>query len=244
MTSPSHIPEHIAVVMDGNGRWAENRNLTRVEGHQAGADAAKNLIEQCIKRGIKYLTLFAFSSENWGRPQEEIDALMTLFLDSLQSKTNELHQNKVCIKFIGNTNKFSPELREQINQSHEKTKNNEGLTLIIAVDYSGRWDLEMAFQKIAEKVKAGELNSKDINTDIISKHLQTKDIPDPDLIIRTSGEQRISNFLLWQAAYSELYFTDVLWPDFTTDEFTKALTAYTNRQRRFGLTSNQINSRE
>lgn len=240
MTEFSLIPEHIAIVMDGNGRWAKQRNLPRIEGHEAGADSAKNTVEQCVKYGVKYLTLFAFSSENWGRPKKEVEALMSLFLDALQNKTHDLHQNQVCLQFIGDRENFSEDLRQQIRESEEQTKKNTGLKLIIAVDYSGRWDLEVACREIALAVQENQLNIADINSDVISEHLQTAGIPDPDLIIRTSGEQRISNFMLWQAAYSELYFTDVLWPDFSSEEFKKAISVFQNRQRRFGLTEEQL----
>lgn len=241
MTQPSLIPSHVAIVMDGNGRWAQQRNLSRNKGHQAGVETAKNAVEYCIKKGIKILSLFAFSSENWGRPEEEVNGIMSLFFEALQNKTEDLNDNNVRLRFIGDISILNPKLIHQIDYSAKNTSQNHGLELIIAVNYSGRNDIESAIKHIVNRVLNNEIKSSDINQSVISEALSTMGVPDPDLIIRTSGERRISNFMLWQSAYSELYFTDVLWPDFTEAEFDKALNDYATRQRRFGLTTEQIN---
>lgn len=241
MTQPSLIPSHVAIVMDGNGRWAQQRNLSRNKGHQAGVETAKNAVQYCIKKGIKTLSLFAFSSENWGRPEEEVNGIMSLFFEALQEKTEELNDNNVRLRFIGDISLLNPKLKDQINYSAQNTSLNQGLELIIAVNYSGRNDIESAVKHIVNRLMKNEIKLTDIDQTMISAALSTMGLPDPDLIIRTSGEQRISNFMLWQAAYSELYFTDVLWPDFSEAEFDKALEDYASRQRRFGLITEQIN---
>ncbi len=234
MTQPSLIPAHIAIVMDGNGRWAQQRHLSRNKGHQAGVISAKNVVQHCIKKGIKILSLFAFSSENWGRPEEEVEGLMSLFFEALQDRTPELIENNVRLRFIGDTASLAPQLIQQIDHSQQHTCKNQGLELIIAVNYSGRSDIESAVKSITKRALNHKIKLDDIDQSMISQSLSTADLPDPDLIIRTSGEQRISNFMLWQAAYSELYFTDVLWPDFNEEELDKALKDYASRQRRFG----------
>lgn len=234
------LPKHIAIIMDGNGRWATQRGLERIAGHEEGGKVARKIIEICAKKSISVLTLFAFGCENWKRPQDEINCLMNLFLHSLQKETTTLNENNVQLKFIGDLSAFSQDLQEQIRLSEMQTAENQGLKLVIAVNYSGQWDILQATQKIAEQVKENGLNATDINEIIFENQLSTAGLPMPDLFIRTSGEQRISNFLLWQLTYTELYFTEILWPDFTEEEFEKALEFYSNRERRFGLTTEQL----
>lgn len=234
--SRAHLPSHIAIVMDGNGRWATQRDLPRVSGHEAGAESVRKAIEYCGKLGVNVLTVFAFSRENWGRPEPEVNALMQLFLEALCNETEQLADHNIKLKFIGDISMFNNKLQAQIKVSQERTAANNGLTFVIAANYSGKWDIMQAMQQIVAK----KIKSEDINEDLISSYLSTASLPDPDLFIRTSGEQRISNFLLWQAAYSEFYFSDVLWPDFNETELDKALAFYASRQRRFGLTQEQL----
>jgi undecaprenyl diphosphate synthase len=236
----SKLPRHIAIVMDGNGRWAKKRHLPRIAGHKEGLNTVRRIIQDCGKLGIEALTLFAFSSENWRRPDDEITGLMTLFLTALQNEVKKLHENQVQIRFIGDQTRFSKQLIAGIEAAEKLTANNNKLKLIIAADYGGRWDITQAMQKIINKMKAGELATETITEELISQHVTLADLPEPDLFIRTSGEQRISNFLLWQLAYTELYFTDALWPDFDERELQKALDYYSTRQRRFGYTGEQI----
>ncbi len=236
----SALPKHIAIVMDGNGRWAKQRQLARTAGHQAGVESARELIEACVDKGIETLSLFAFSSENWHRPTEEIDTLMRLFLISLNREVNKLHESKVQLRFIGDIARFNDKLQKSIRHAEGLTKNNTGLKLIIAVNYGGRWDMMQSCRKLAQQVLDGKLKVEDISSDNFNLFLSTADLPEPDLFIRTSGEKRISNFFLWQLAYTELYFTDVLWPDFRKDTFNAALADFANRQRRFGKTAEQI----
>lgn len=232
----AHLPTHIAIVMDGNGRWAKQRNLPRVSGHEAGAESVRKTIEHCGKLGVKVLTVFAFSRENWGRPEDEVNALMQLFLESLCNETEQLAEHNIQLRFIGDISMFNMELQDQIKVSQEKTAANDGLIFVIAANYSGKWDITQAMQQIA----ANQCPPEAINEELISAYLSTAKLPDPDLFIRTSGEQRLSNFLLWQAAYSEFYFSDVYWPDFNEAELDKALAFYASRQRRFGLTQEQL----
>ncbi len=232
--SNENLPAHIAVVMDGNGRWANKRFLPRIAGHKAGVNAARDIVKNCRKAGIKVLSLFAFSSENWRRPRAEVSALMDIFITGLEREVEMLHQNDVQLRFIGDRTRFSEKLVKKIYEVEALTQQNKSMVLIIAVDYGGQWDITQAMQKIAAKVEAGTLKSVDITPQLISEHLSFADLPDPDLFIRTSGEMRISNFMLWQLAYSELYFTDKLWPDFNAEELELALAHFAKRQRRYG----------
>lgn len=229
-----NLPQHIAIIMDGNGRWATQRNLPRIFGHREGAEKIKSLVEYCSNVGIKVLTLWAFSTENWNRPPKEVQFLMQLFMRKIEQEIDALHKNNVQFRIIGNMSQLSSKLQKKIIQATELTANNNGLKLVLALNYSGRWDLTQAMQKIAEKVEQNKISPIAITAELISQNLITADLPEPDLLIRTSGEIRISNFMLWQLAYTELYFTDTLWPDFNNSELEKALTAYAARERRFG----------
>ncbi len=244
MESQKQIPRHVAVIMDGNGRWAKKRHLPRNAGHKAGVEAVRKLIEICLGKGIDVLTLFAFSTENWRRPRQEINALMELFLLSLQREAKKLHENNVKLRFIGDISSFNSRLKEKIASVENLTEANNGLVLVIAVNYGGQWDILEAARKLAHKVAAGELQADDIGHENFAQELCLADLPEPDLFIRTSGEQRISNFLNWQLAYTELYFTDTLWPDFNAETFAKALAFFANRQRRFGCINEQIKQKE
>ena len=232
--SNTNLPQHVAIIMDGNGRWAKKRLLPRLAGHRAGVEAARRVVKHCIKRQIKILSLFAFSSENWRRPAQEVSYLMELFLSGLEREVKMLHQNNVQLRFIGDRTRFNHKLVEKILEVEQLTRNNSGLILMIAVDYGGQWDICQATRKIAQDVLYGKLSSDAITPQTISTHLSFADLPDPDLFIRTSGELRLSNFMLWQLAYTELIFTDVLWPDFDEAELDKALLEFANRERRFG----------
>lgn len=236
-TTPSNLPQHIAIIMDGNGRWAKQRFLPRVAGHRSGVETVREVIKCCVKRNIKVLSLFAFSSENWRRPSQEVGYLMELFFSALEREVRTLHENKVRMRFIGDRGRFSDRLCQKIAEVEALTQENPGLTLIIAADYGGQWDICQAVKKLTQAVEAGTLSSSDISPEKIASQLSFADLPDPDLFIRTSGELRISNFMLWQLAYSELYFTDTLWPDFNEAEFDKALAQYAQRERRFGHSS-------
>jgi len=233
-------PNHIAIIMDGNGRWAKNRNLPRVAGHRAGVKTLRKLIEHAVRIGLETMTVYAFSRENWQRPETEVDLLMDLFMTALQSEVKDLHKNNVHLKFIGDRTAFSNKLQKTIADSELLTAPNSGLCLNVAVNYSGRWDMTQAFQSISKELASDSLMIEDINESLISGRLSLSGNKDPDLFIRTGGEQRISNYFLWQLAYTELYFTDVLWPDFTPEELDKAIAWFTNRQRRFGKTPEQI----
>lgn len=234
-------PRHIAIIMDGNGRWAQQRFMPRAAGHQAGVRAVRQTVEHCTRSGIEVLTLFAFSSENWRRPREEVSLLMKLFLTTIQSEIDELNRNNICLKFIGNRSAFSEKLQSKMMDAEAQTKDNTGLKLVIAVNYGGRWDLCQAFQTISNKICSGELPShQSINEQLISQHLSIADLPEPDLFIRTGGEQRISNFMLWNLAYTELFFTSILWPDFDQSALEEAISSFKNRQRRFGHTGEQL----
>lgn len=235
-----NIPAHIAVIMDGNGRWAKKRALPRVAGHHEGVNSVRNIVESCAQIGVKYLTLYTFSTENWNRPKEEVSILMRLLVSSLRDERDRLHMNNVRVKTIGDFAALPQDAQDEFLDAIELTKNNTGLTLVLALSYSGRWDITTGIQRIAEQVKAGKLSPDAITDAVVSANLATKDMPDPDLLIRTSGELRISNFLLWQLAYSEMYVTDVLWPDFRRDELFAAIESYQSRERRFGKVSEQI----
>ena len=234
------VPCHVAVIMDGSGRWAKARAQPRYVGHRAGVKAVRKTVEVAAKRGVSYLTLFTFSSENWQRPQVEINQLMSLFLEALQREVDNLHRNNVRLRFIGARQQLSSKLVEKIEATEDQTKKNSGLNLIVAVAYGGRWDIVNAAKQLASKVASKELTIKDIDDDKFSGELALVGVPDPDLLIRTGSEQRISNFLLWNLAYSELYFCDCLWPDFCEREFDQALSVYDSRQRRYGNTDEQL----
>ena len=235
-----NYPKHIAIIMDGNGRWAKKRFMPRIIGHRAGVKTVRKIVEFCAQQHIEVLTLFAFSSENWRRPVEEVSLLMNLFVATLQSEVQRLHENNIRLRFIGDMTPFPAQLQSMLQEGVIKTQHNTGLTLVIAANYGGRWDLAEAAKTIAGKVVSGELAIDDINADLINRYTALADLPEPDLFIRTGGEQRISNFLLWQLAYTELYFTDALWPDFDGTALEKALQSYQGRERRFGQTSDQV----
>jgi undecaprenyl diphosphate synthase len=233
-------PRHIAIIMDGNGRWAVNKKMPRIMGHRAGVKTVRSIVEFCVKEQIEVLSLFAFSSENWRRPKKEVNMLMELFMGTLQSQVDKLDKNNIKLKIIGDKSAFTDKLQNKIFQAEQQTESNTGLTLVIAANYGGHWDITQAFQKITTKILAGELETQDISEELISQNLTTSELPEPDLFIRTGGEQRISNFLLWQLAYTEFYFTDSLWPDFDQVLMTKAINSFKSRQRRFGHTGEQI----
>ena len=234
------IPRHVAIIMDGNGRWARRQGMARMFGHRQGVETVHRITEAAAELGISYLTLYAFSTENWNRPKEEVDALMTLLVDTIAKETPTLMKNNVRLQTIGDLSRLPKATYDNFLACIEKTSVNTGLTLVVALSYSARWELIRSTQRIAEAVKNGKMLLEDINEETISSYLTTAAMPDPDLLIRTSGELRISNFLLWQLAYSELYFTDCLWPEFTEDEFYRAIVDYQHRERRFGKTSEQV----
>ena len=236
----SVLPRHVAIIMDGNGRWAKKRFLPRAAGHKAGVSTVKKIVEISAELGIEVLTLFAFSSENWQRPKKEVDTLMSLFVSSLEREIKQLHRNGVKLKFIGDRSEFNPKLQHQIAESEALTQDNTGLQLVIAANYGGKWDVSQAVQKLFEQVQQGELAADDITPDEIQKYVCLSELPEPDLFIRTSGEHRISNFMIWQMAYTELYFTDTLWPDFNRVAYMQALQSFADRERRFGLTGEQL----
>lgn len=233
-STQSKLPQHLAIIMDGNGRWAKQKHLPRSAGHRSGLETAKKTIRLCAERGIKVLTLFAFSSENWQRPDGEITDLMGLFLKALQHDVNELHENNIQFRVIGDYNRLSQRLKNSILAAEKLTENNTGLKLVVAINYGGRWDIMQATCRLHEDIKKGAIQTENINETLFSTYLSTHGLPDPDLFIRTSGELRISNFLLWQLAYAEFYFTDIFWPDFNEAELDKALHFFGNRERRFG----------
>lgn len=226
--------------MDGNGRWARQRKLPRIAGHKAGVEAARQVIQTCGEIGIEALTLFAFSSENWRRPQGEVGLLMDLFMSALQNQIADLHRHNVRLRIIGTREAFNIKLQQQMAEAEALTALNTGLQLIIAANYGGRWDIVQAARQLAERVEAGTLDASQVNADALAACLSLHDVPEPDLFIRTGGEQRVSNFLLWQMAYTELYFTDTLWPDFDAQGLDHALDSFAKRQRRFGFTGDQI----
>lgn len=242
--SAASRPRHVAIIMDGNNRWAKAHRLTGVAGHKAGVKAVKSVVETCAREGVEVLTLFAFSSENWRRPEDEVSALMRLFLFALEREVKKLHRNNIRLRIIGDRSAFSPTLQEHMAQAEELTRDNTLMTLVIAANYGGHWDITQASRQLAEKVRKGELAPSDITDDLIQQHLSIGDLPMPDLMIRTAGEQRISNFMLWHLAYTELYFSQVYWPDFREEEMRLALQAYAGRQRRFGQTDDQIAQRQ
>jgi undecaprenyl diphosphate synthase len=239
-SNETRLPRHIAIIMDGNGRWAKKRFLPRTAGHRAGVGAVRKTVEHCLAKGIEALTLFAFSSENWRRPPQEVSLLMELFIATLERETQKLHENGVRLRVIGDRSAFAPVLQERIAASEELTRHNSRINLSIAANYGGRWDMLQAVRRLAEAVERGELRAADIDRQCFESRLALTDLPEPDLFIRTGGEQRISNFLLWQLAYTELYFTPVLWPDFDEKALDQALEDYASRQRRFGYTGEQV----
>lgn len=238
ITKMQHIPEHIAIIMDGNGRWATQRNKPRSYGHQEGVEAVRRITSECTRLGVKYLTLYTFSTENWNRPETEIAALMSLVLTSLEDEI--FMKNNVRFRVIGDVARLPQDVQDKLRETMEHTAGNTKMTMVVALSYSSRWEITEAVKHISAKVKSGELNESDITEDLISKELSTNFMPDPDLLIRTGGELRISNYLLWQIAYSELYFCDTYWPDFSEEDLHKAIESYSSRQRRFGKTEAQV----
>lgn len=234
------LPAHIVIIMDGNGRWARRNDMPRIAGHRRGLESVRTVVKKCIDKDIPYLTLFAFSSENWRRPPAEVQLLMDLFASTLESKARKLHENGIRLRVVGDTTRFSSKIRMLINRAEYLTRNNKKLNLTIAANYGGRWDIAQACQKIAAEVSAGTLSVDSVGEQDVEQHLSTRFLPEPDLFIRTGGEQRISNFLLWQLAYTELYFTDTLWPDFNDEALNRALISFAERQRRFGQTGDQV----
>lgn len=234
------LPKHVVIIMDGNGRWAKKRFLPRAAGHKSGENAVHRAVQYCAEKRIEVLTLFAFSSENWHRPEQEVSYLMKLFLSALERESKKLHEQNIQLRFIGDRTRFNEKLREQMHRAEQLTANNTGLKLIIAANYGGQWDITEAMRAIALDIEQKKISSQDITPELIQSKLQLADLPVPDLFIRTSGEQRISNFFLWQLAYTELYFTDAFWPDFDAKEFDRALAYYAERERRFGLTAEQL----
>lgn len=239
LKNAGEIPVHIAIIMDGNGRWAKSKGSIRLHGHKVGVDSVRDITESCAQLGVKYLTLYAFSTENWGRPSAEVRGLMKLLVSSLRKEVENLNKNDIRLTTIGQMDRFPQDCKNELQEAIELTKDNSRLELCLALSYSGRWDITEAVKKIATHVKEGRLDPDLINDQMISDHLSTADVPDPDLIIRTSGEYRISNFLLWQLAYSELYITKTYWPDFRRDELYEAIGSFQQRDRRFGKLSSQ-----
>jgi undecaprenyl diphosphate synthase len=236
----AETPQHVAIIMDGNGRWARSRGLPRAAGHRSSVKVVRRVVEHCAQRGIRFLTIFAFSSENWSRPPEEVGMLMKLFLDSMVREIADLHRSQVRLRFIGDRRTLGPALIRTIQDAESLTAANAGLTLCVALAYGGRWDIAQACRSLASDVAAGLLSPQDIDEPCVASRLALAGIPDPDLLIRTGGELRISNFLLWNLAYAELYFTPVLWPEFSPAQLEAALSFYAERERRFGRTSDQL----
>lgn len=236
----SKPPRHIAIIMDGNGRWAKRKLLPRYAGHQAGLGTVRKIIKCSMEQGVEVLTLFAFSSENWKRPPEEVNLLMKLFMTALQREVKKLHKNNIRLRLIGNREAFSEKLQKLIAEGEELTKDNTKFTLVIAANYGGRWDIVDTAKRLALQVQQASLKVEDIDENLFNSQINLSDLPEPDLFIRTAGEQRISNFLLWQLAYTEMYFTNTLWPDFNEETFMEALKSFGSRERRFGRTSEQL----
>ena len=234
------VPQHIAIIMDGNGRWAKQQGENRIYGHYEGVNSVRDVVEGAGQAGVKFITLYAFSTENWNRPKEEVDALMELLVATISMETPQLNKKNVRLQAIGNLNSLPPACLAELNESIDLTANNTGLTLVLALSYSSKWEIISAIKQIANDVKDGKISPDEISEKNIQQYLCTKHIPDPELMIRTSGEHRISNFLLWQLAYAEFYFTDKLWPDFRKADLFEAILNYQNRERRFGKTSEQL----
>lgn len=230
----NNIPEHVAIIMDGNGRWAQARNLPRTMGHKAGVETLRRIIKEANNLGIKYMTFYAFSTENWKRPKDEVSALMKLLVQYLKQEINELHENGVVINVLGDISKLPKECRDEIGRAREITKNNKGIVMNVALNYGGRDEIVYAIKGILKDEKEGKINLEDINTDLVNQYLYTAGMPDPDIIIRPSGEQRLSNFLLWQCAYSEFWYSNINWPDFQPEDLRRAIFDYQHRNRRFG----------
>lgn len=236
----TNIPKHIAIIMDGNGRWAKKQGQERLYGHSFGVDSVRASLTACKNIGVKYVTMYAFSTENWSRPQDEVEGLMNLLVYTIANEVTELNAQNVRLLSIGDTIGLPQDCQNELYNAIESTKNNTGVSLVIALNYSSRWEIAEAVKELAAQVQQGNLNVPEITPELISSTLSTKNIPDPELLIRTSGEHRLSNFLLWQAAYSEFYFTPVLWPDFREDDLYKAVLDYQSRERRFGMVSEQL----
>lgn len=236
------LPQHIAIIMDGNGRWAKQQGQHRIFGHEHGVKSVREMVEASVEIGVKYLTIYAFSTENWNRPQEEVVALMQLLVTTISGEVESLHKNGVSLQAIGDLKSLPKDCYNELMDGIEKTKNNKKLTLVIALSYSSKWEITNAVKQIAQKVKENKLKIDDITENTIAENLNTVGMPEPELMIRTSGEHRISNFLLWQLAYAELYFTDKLWPDFKKEDLFEAIIDYQNRERRFGKISEQLNA--
>ena len=239
---PDNLPEHIAVIMDGNGRWAKKKGAIRIFGHQNAIQAVRDISEACAELGVRYLTLYAFSTENWARPKEEVDSLMTLLVNTIHNETETLQKNKIRLTSIGDIKSLPSRCQRELKEAIDGTSENKGLNLILALSYSGRWDIIHGIRELIKDIKNNRISENDINPELFSHYLSTRGIPDPELLIRTSGEMRISNFLLWQLAYTELYITDTLWPDFRKDHLYEAIVSYQKRERRFGKISEQSNS--
>jgi len=239
-TRPPGTPRHVAVIMDGNGRWASRRALPRHLGHRAGVKAVRATVEGCARRGVEALTLFAFSSENWGRPSEEVARLMELFVEAMDREVDDLDRNGIRLRFIGDRTLLKPQLVERVAVAEARTASNARMTLYVALSYGGRWDIVQSVRRLAARVAAGEIQADDIDEAALAGGLELAGAPEPDLFIRTGGEQRISNFVLWHLAYCELYFCDILWPDFGDADLERAIRHFASRQRRFGLTSDQV----
>lgn len=240
LTEGGPIPEHVAIIMDGNGRWAKRRGMPRIAGHHEGVNSVRDIVEACGQLGVKYLTLYAFSTENWKRPWEEVSLLMRLLLKALRDERDRLHQNEVQLKAIGDIAQLPHDVQDELLDAIKLMQQNSGLTLILALSYSGRWDITLAMKRIVEDIRLGVLKREELNEETISRYLATREYPDPDLLIRTSGELRISNFLLWQLAYTELYISDEYWPAFRRKNLYAAISEFQKRERRFGMVSEQI----
>lgn len=238
----NNVPKHVAIIMDGNGRWAKKQGMMRIFGHKNGVKAVRASLEAAVKSGVEYLTLYAFSTENWNRPQSEVNALMELLVDTINNETKTLNENNIRLHAIGNIESLPNKCQNKLQEAIKNTSQNSKLNLILALSYSSKWEITEAIKHIAKDAKEGNISLDKIDENTLSTYLNTKQFPDPELMIRTSGEQRISNFLLWQLAYSELYFTDTLWPDFREDDFFQAIISYQQRERRFGKTSEQISA--
>lgn len=232
--NPNNLPEHVAVIMDGNGRWAKKKGAARIFGHRNAVDAVRSVIEGCGELGVKYLTLYAFSTENWGRPKDEVDALMELLVNTLKKEVKSLNENRVRLKAIGDLTQLPDNCQLNLAEAIEATKTNTGLTVVIALSYSGRWEIVEAIKRIAQDVARGNLRIDEIDDTVVERNLETAGVPDPELLIRTSGEMRVSNFLLWQIAYTEIVITPTLWPDFRKEDLYEAISTYQKRERRFG----------
>ncbi|MBN1926650.1 MAG: isoprenyl transferase [Prolixibacteraceae bacterium] len=237
------VPQHVAVIMDGNGRWAAQHGTDRIFGHQQGVESVRNAIKAATRAGIKYLTIYAFSTENWNRPRFEVEALMSLLVNVVKAEADELDKNNVCLKIIGDRDSLPKKVIKETDKMVARLSKNNGLTVIMALSYSARWEIINAVKSIAADVKKGKISTEDISHELFDSYLSTANIPDPELMIRTSGERRLSNFLLWQLAYAELYFTPKLWPDFTEEDFFEAICNFQQRERRFGMTSEQLKKR-